>query len=720
MTAGADLPQPPRADRRPSARDIHGVRLEDPYAWLRADNWQEVMRRPETLPEDIRAYLEAENAYAAALLKPLAPLTTTLTAEMRGRIKEDDSSVPTRDGPFDYAVRYRAGGQHPMVARRPTGALDADEAVLLDGDALAEGRAFFQLGSWSPSPDHRLLAWSADEAGSEFLTIRVRDLETGADLSDVVPDATGAAVWSADGAGFWYVRLDEQHRALEVWRHRLGTPVAEDELVYREAEAGWFVGVEETRSGAFCVVTISDHDTSEARLIDRADLANAPRLVAARKAGLRYEIDHHPSLDGRSTFILRTNAGGAVDFKLARLAADAENVDIAEAEEMIPHRPGVYVLDHAVTARHLARLEREDGLPRLVIRRLDDGAEHAIAFPEEAYSLGLMSGPTFDTDQTRFVYSSPATPSETWDYDMASRERTLRKRQEIPSGHDPEAYVVRRLQATAPDGAQVPVTVIHKRGLALDGRAPCLLYGYGAYGISMPSGFSGGRLSLVDRGFVYAIAHIRGGADKGWGWYLDGKLENKTNTFTDFIAAAEHLAASGFTSAGRIVAHGGSAGGMLMGAVANLRPELFAGVLAEVPFVDVLTTMLDDSLPLTPPEWPEWGDPIRDAAAFARIRGYSPVDNVKPQAYPAILALAGLTDPRVTYWEPAKWIARLREATTSGRPIALRTNMDAGHGGASGRFDRLEEVALAYAFALASVGHADAAAAIGFDRAAAG
>jgi len=697
---------PPRAERRPTSRAFHGLQLDDPYAWLRADNWQEVMRRPEALQADIRAYLEAENAYAKALLGPLDPLKETLVAEMRGRIKEDDSSVPVRDGPFDYAVRYRTGGQHPLIVRTPAGGNGA-EAILLDGDALAEGRAFFQFGSWSASPDHALLAWSADDAGSEFLTIRVRDLATGQDLADVVPDSTGAAVWSADGAGFWYVRLDAQHRALEVWRHRLGTDVAVDELVFREPQPGWFVGVEETRSGAFCVVTISDHDTTEAHLIDRASLDNAPRLVLKRETGVRYELDHHPDLDGKSALILRTNADGAVDFKLSVLPAVAP--DAAPAVDLVSHRPGVYVLDHAVTARHLVRLEREDGLPRIVVRALTDGEEHAIAFDEEAYSLGVAAGPTFDVDLTRFSYSSPATPAETWDYDMATRARTLRKRQEVPSGHDPDAYVVRRIPAPAPDGEQVPVTVVHRKGLALDGSAPCLLYGYGAYGISIPASFSGGRLSLVDRGFVYAIAHIRGGTEKGWGWYLDGKLTKKPNTFTDFIAAGEALVAQGFTAKTRIVAHGGSAGGMLMGAVANLRPDLFAAVMAEVAFVDVLTTMLDDTLPLTPPEWPEWGNPILDKDAFERIRSYSPIDNVAPQPYPAILALAGLTDPRVTYWEPAKWIARLREATTSRRPIALRTNMDAGHGGASGRFDRLEEVALAYAFALAAVGHPDAA-----------
>lgn len=694
---------PPKAERRPSSRIVHGVTLDDPYAWLRADNWSEALRDPSVLPADIRAHLDAENAYSASFLGPLDGLKQTLVAEMRGRIKEDDSSVPVNHGLFAYAIRHRAGGQHPLVVRRPRDG--GDEQILLDGDALAAGRAFFQLGAWRVSPDHALLAWSADDKGSEFRSIRVRNLATGEDLVDVTESATGDAVWAADGASYWYVRLDDQHRALEVWRHVLGAPSTSDSLVFKEENPGWFVGVEETRSGAFCVITISDHDTTEAHLIDRTTPDDAPRLVLPRRTGVRYELDHHPDLDGRSSLVLRTNEGGATDFKL--VAVDAADPS-GPAREIVGHRPGVYILDHAVTERRLIRLERVDALPRIVIRAIEDGAEHAISFDEEAFSLGLEAPAEFASDMARFSYSSPATPTEVWDYDMGTRERTFRKRQGIPSGHDPKGYVVRRLQARSHDGASVPVTLIHKAGLALDGSAPCLLYGYGAYGMSMPASFSGARLSLVDRGFVYAIAHVRGGTEKGWGWYLDGKLEAKTNTFKDFVAAGETLAANGFTRAGAIVAHGGSAGGMLMGAVANMRPDLFAGIIADVPFVDVLTTMLDETLPLTPPEWPEWGDPIRSEEAFRRILSYSPVDNVGPRPYPAILALAGLTDPRVTYWEPAKWVARLREATTSGRPILLRTNMDAGHGGASGRFDRLDEVGLSYAFALWAVGDAEA------------
>jgi oligopeptidase B len=372
--------------------------------------------------------------------------------------------------------------------------------------------------------------------------------------------------------------------------------------------------------------------------------------------------------------------------------------------ELIPHRAGTLQLGIALLRDWLVRLERTDGLPRIVVRRLSDGAEHSIAFDEEAYSLGMVGGYEFATDNLRFSYSSMTTPSEVWDYDMRTRGREMRKRQEIPSGHNPDDYVTRRILAPAHDGEMVPVSILYRAGTKLDGSAPLLLYGYGAYGHAIPASFSTNRLSLVDRGLVYAIAHIRGGTDKGWRWYREGKLAHKENTFRDFIAAGEHLVREGFTAKGRIIAHGGSAGGMLMGAVANMRPDLFGGILAEVPFVDVLDTMLDDTLPLTPPEWNEWGNPIVDPQAFQRIRGYSPYDNVKAQAYPAMLVLAGLTDPRVTYWEPAKWVARLRASKTDNNPLLLRTNMDAGHGGAAGRFDRLEEVALGYVFALRTLG----------------
>jgi len=696
----SDITVPPAAAKRPVSRVVHGMSLADDYAWLRDPNWRDVMRDPGKLDPEIRAFLDGENAYAKASLAPFDDLKQALIAEMRGRIKEDDSSVPSRDGPYAYSMRYRDGGQHPLLCRTP--ASGGPEELMLDGDALAKGHAYFQLGGGRHSPDHRLLAWSADDAGSEYFKTRVRDLASGEDLPDIVPDTTGGIVWTADARAFYYVKRDFEHRPTQVFRHKLGTPAETDELVYDEPDKGFFVDVSELQAGEFAAISGGDHETSEAHLLDLRDPNAKPRLVAPRKEGERYDVEHHPDLNGEPTLVIHTNADGAEDFKIMLAPLEASGRE--NWRELIPHHAGTLQLGIALLRDWLVRLERTNGLPRIVVRRLSGGAEHSIAFDEEAYSLGMVGGYEFDTDNLRFSYSSMTTPSEVWDYDMRSRERAIRKRQEIPSGHNPDDYVTRRILAPAHDGETVPVSILSRTGTKLDGSAPLLLYGYGAYGHAIPASFSTNRLSLVDRGFVYAIAHIRGGTDKGWRWYREGKLAHKENTFRDFIAAGEHLVREGFSAKGRIVAHGGSAGGMLMGAVANMRPDLFGGILAEVPFVDVLNTMLDDTLPLTPPEWNEWGNPIVDPQVYQRIRDYSPYDNVTAQPYPAMLVLAGLTDPRVTYWEPAKWVARLRAIKTDTNPLLLRTNMDAGHGGAAGRFDRLEEVAFGYVFALRTVG----------------
>ena len=692
--------KPPVAARRPAERVVHGTTLRDDYAWLKAENWLEVLRDPALLPADIRAHLEAENAFAAQELEPAHALRETIFEELKGRIKPDDSSVPAPDGPYAYYVRFRDGGQHRLHCRQPRDG--GPETVLLDGDALARDKAFFQLGGASHSRDHHLLAWSADDTGSEFYAVHVLDTATGEALADIVPDTGGSVVWSEDGRSFFYVRIDENNRPSRVYRHRLGTSVGADSLIHEEDDAGMFVAIQATHSQRLAAISLHDHATSEVRLVDLRTPGAPPRMVAPREVGVHYEVEHHPSLDGGEALVILTNADDAEDFKI--VTAPLDRPGRSHWRALVSHRQGRIILSIAVFKQWLVRLEREDGLPRIVVRDLSSGLEHAIAFDEEAYSLDMDAGSEFDTNLLRFTYSSMTTPAETYDYDMASRERVLRKRQEIPSGHDPSRYVTRRLLAPAADGETVPVSLLYRDDLALDGTAPCLLYGYGAYGISMPAAFSANALSLVDRGFVYAIAHVRGGTEKGWRWYREGKLANKPNTFSDFIACGEHLAGEGVTSRGRIVAHGGSAGGMLMGAVANLAPDLFGAIVAEVPFVDVLTTMLDDTLPLTPPEWPEWGNPIEDGAAFATIRAYSPIDRVEAKAYPPMLVLAGLTDSRVTYWEAAKWVARLRAAKTDANPLILRINMDAGHGGASGRFDRLEEIALVQAFAVTTMG----------------
>ncbi|MGH6799446.1 MAG: S9 family peptidase, partial [Roseiarcus sp.] len=505
----------------------------------------------------------------------------------------------------------------------------------------------------------------------------------------------GDVVWTRDSRAFLYVEQDESHRPCRVMLHRLGTAQTDDVEVFVEDDPAWFIGIEPTRLGRAAIISVHGHDASEALVVDLDHPSVPPRLVAPPRPGFRYEV-----MDHGDRFFIRTNAG-APDFKIAVAPRDAPQE--ANWREFVAERDGRFIADATLFRDQLVLITREMSRPRLVVHDLNSGESHEIAFDEETYFLRLEPVYEFGASLIRFSYSSPATPQETYDYDVAKRRRTLVKRQTMPRGFDPKAYVVRLVFAPAGDGESVPVSLLCKRGVKLDGSAPLLISGYGAYGYAAEASFSTNRFSLVDRGFVFAIAHVRGGTDKGWRWYEDGKLGRKPNTFRDFLAAAGFLIAEGFASAGRIVAQGGSAGGLLMGAVANLAPDLFAGVIADVPFVDVLATMLDASLPLTPAEWLEWGDPIHDKAAFEIIRSYSPTDNVRAQRYPAILALAGLTDPRVTYWEPAKWVARLRAAMTGGGPILLRTAMDAGHAGAPGRFDRLEDVARQYAFAIACV-----------------
>jgi oligopeptidase B len=689
----------PSAARRPSAKKWHGVDLVDDYAWLKADNWQEVMRDPALLDPEIRAYLEAENAYCEAQLADTRALQETLFLEMKGRLKEDDSTVPAPDGPFAYSSSFVAGGQYPLVCRRLRDG--GDESVLLDGNAEADGKPYWDLGSSQHSPDHALLAYATDDRGSELYTIRIRDLKAGNDLPDVIPDTRGACVWANDSRTLFYVRLDEHHRPLFVYRHIVGTPVADDVLVYEEKDIGYYVALSATQSSKYVIIDAHDHQSSEVYLIDADAPLEAPHLIEPRQQGHEYGIEHHGE-----TLYITTNSDGAEDFRICTAPVTAPGR--ANWHELIPHRPGCLILDTVLFSDHMVRLERENGLPRIIVRRLADGAEHSIAFPEEAYALGISPGYEFDATTLRFIYSSMTTPAETYDYDMEARTRTMRKRQEVPSGHNPADYVTRRLYAPAPDGETVPVSILYHKDTPLDGSAPVFLYGYGAYGISIPASFSTTRLSLVDRGFIYATAHIRGGKDKGYRWYTSGKLDKKVNTFTDFIAAGEHLVAQGLTKRGRIIANGGSAGGMLMGVVANMAPDLFLGIIADVPFVDVLNTMLDKDLPLTPPEWPEWGNPIESKHDFETILSYSPYENVEAKAYPHIFAYGGLTDPRVTYWEPAKWMARLREKNTGDSLLLLKINMAAGHGGASGRYEQLKEIAADYAFSLKIAGKAGA------------
>jgi oligopeptidase B len=685
---------PPVAEQRPRSVTLHGETRQDPYAWLRVDNWQEVMRDPTALAPDVRRHLEAENAHAEAFFSAPPDRRASLFEEMKGRIKEDDRTVPEPDGPYAYYSRFETGGQHPVFCRTPRDG--GDEEVLLHGDREAQGQAFWQLAAVDPDPGHRILGFAVDRKGSEIYRLHFRSIETGADLPDVIDGTNGNFEWAEDGCTVLYTRLDEHHRPSCVMAHRMGTDPAQDRVVYEESDPGFFVGVSKTESRAFLVVDAHDHVTSEVRLIDAQAPDSAPWVVRPRDPGVEYDVGHR----GRHLYI-RTNLE-AEDFRIVRASIEGEA--IGDWEDFVPHRSGRLVTGFHLFAHHLVWMERVDALPRIVVHAFADRTEHAIAFEEEVYSLGLHGSREFDTSTLRFSYSSMATPNRVFDYDLEGRQRVLRKEQEVPSGHDPSHYVVRRTTATAHDGASIPVSILHRRDTPLDGTAPVLLYGYGAYGHSIAASFGTTRFSLVDRGFVYAIAHVRGGTERGYGWYRAGKGDQKSNTFRDFIAAAEHLAGQGYGQAGRIAAQGGSAGGMLMGAIANQRPDLFGAIVAEVPFVDVLNTMSDDTLPLTPPEWPEWGNPREDEAAYRTILAYSPYDNVRAQAYPPMFVTAGLTDPRVTYWEPAKWVARLRAMKTNDAPLLFHTNLEAGHAGASGRFERLKETAMVHDFLLKVLG----------------
>ncbi|WP_297696314.1 S9 family peptidase [Phenylobacterium sp.] len=680
---------PPIARKEPKRIEQLGRVRVDEFAWMKDEAWQQVLRDPKVLRAEVREHLEAENAYTKAMLADTVPLQAAIFEEMKGRIKEDDASVPAPDGPWEYYARYELGAQQPIHARRRRGETDREQ-VLLDEEALAKGKPYFRVGAASHSPDHALYAWAADEQGSEYYAIRVKDLATGEEVGPPIDSAYGDFVFSPDSQWLFWIWRDENARPSKVFRRPARG--GDDALVYEEADEGMFLGVGVASDDSHVLIHIGNQETTELRLIPSSDPTAEPLVAEPRRVAVKYSLDHWSD-----RWVIRTNDDGAVDFKLC--VSDAAVPAKATWRDWIMHRPGHYIMGFAAYAGHIVRAERVEALDRLVVTARD-GAEHMVAFDEEAYALGLEDGYEYATTTTRFVYQSPTTPRQWFDYDLVTRERTLRKTQEIPSGHDAGRYLARRLHATAPDGETVPITLLMLKDAPRDGSAPVLLYGYGAYGHAMEPAFSIRNLSLVDRGWIWAVAHIRGGSDKGWGWFLDGRKAKKPNSFTDFIACAEHLIAEGYATKGKMAAYGGSAGGMLMGAVANLRPDLWGAVIAAVPFVDVLNTMSDVSLPLTPPEWPEWGNPLEDPAAYDVIAGYSPYDNVSAQAYPPILATGGLSDPRVTYWEPAKWVARLRELHAGEAPILLKINMEAGHGGASGRFDFLKEIALDYAFAI--------------------
>ena len=670
----------------PKVDTLHGVVRVDNYYWL----------REKTNPEVID-YLEAENAYTARGMNHTEALQQRLYQEMLGRIKETDQAVPTLDRGYWYYTRTEQGKSYPIFCRRK-GSMSAPEEVILDQNALAQGKAFHALGGFDVSPDSRLLIYIEDTTAFRQYTLYVKDLATN-QLIDTVPSVWNGTAWADDNRTFFYMTADSAMRGNAVWRHVIGAPRGQDAKVFQEDNVLNDVNVFRSRSGKFIFIPDDGYTSSEWRIIPTAAPTTAPRVIAGRRPGVEYSVEH-----GDGFFLIYTN-DGARNFRVFQVPeADPSS---ANWTDWLAHRDSVFVEGVDVFKDYVVTSERSGGLRRLRVTDLFSGAFHYVTFPEQAYGVFSSSNPEFDTQVFRFSYSSMVTPSSTYDYNMGTRDRELKKRQEIPSGYDAAKYEVQRFMAPARDGARIPVSVLMPKGARLDGSRPLLLYAYGSYGATMEPTFNSSVLSLVDRGFVYAIAHIRGGQEMGRQWYDEGKMMNKMNTFNDYIDVAEELIRRKFTRADRLIANGGSAGGLLMGVVANQRPDLFRAVVAEVPFVDVINTMLDASLPLTAQEWEQWGNPAIEEQ-YRYMVTYSPYDNVEPRNYPWMLVTTSLNDSQVMYWEPAKWVARLRATRTGTNPLYFKTNLAGGHGGSSGRYDRLRETAFTYAFMLDAVGLANA------------
>ena len=674
------LPLPPSAPRRPHVHTIHGVERSDDYHWLKEKDSPQVRR-----------YLQAENAYTRAMMKPSEPLQKALYREMLARIKETDTEVPYRDGGWFYYSRTRKGRQYRIYCRK-RGSLKAREEIMLDCNALAKGRRYFGLGALDVSTDGNLLAYSTDYTGFREYTLRFLDLRDRRDLPETIEKARSVA-WAADSRTLFYVTADDATRASRVWRRTLGVPG--ETLVFEEADARFSVGVELSLSRDWIFITSHSATTSEVRIVPAAAPATAPVLFRPRRQDHEYYLDH-----GGELFYVMTNDRGR-NFRLATVPVSA--AANGEWRELVPHREDVMLEGVEVFARHLVLHERAGGFPRLTVRRLADGETHQIDLPEPARAVGGGANAEFDTDTYRFTYGSYVTPSSVYDYRLDARERTLLKQREVRGGYDPGKYRVELHYATAQDGARVPISLVYRRDRRRKGAQPLLLTGYGAYGIPHDVHFSSARLSLLDRGVIYACAHVRGGGEMGKRWHDEGRMLAKRNTFADFIACAEHLIREHYTDPSKLVIEGGSAGGLLIGAVVNRRRDLFRAAVLQVPFVDVVTTMLDETLPLTTGEFEEWGNP-KDRPYFDAMLEYSPYDQLEPGEYPAILVETSLHDSQVMYWEPAKYVAKLRTLKIDRNPLLLRVNLDAGHGGASGRYDFLKEIAFTYAFVLGAVG----------------
>jgi oligopeptidase B len=671
---------PPKAATVPKRLEKFGQTRVDNYYWLK-----------ERTDPKVIAYLDAENAYTDAMMAHTKALQKALYDQIVGRIKQADTTAPVFDNGYFYYTRFETGKQYPTLVRKK-GSLEAAEEVLLDENALAQGHGYFSLGASQVSPDNRLVAYGVDTGGRLFYTVRVKDLSTGKLLDDTIADVTGNLAWANDSQTLFYTKQDPNTlRAYRVYRHRLGSPSANDRLVYEEADETFSCRISRTKSDRYLMIGSRQTLSTEYRFLDADKPDGEFQLIQPRRPRLEYSADH---LDGH--FFIRTNRD-AKNFKLVRAPIQSPGLD--HWEEVVPHRADVFLERFELFRDFLVVEDRRDGLIRLHIRPWAGSDPHQVDFGEPAYLAHIGPNHELNTDKLRFVYTSLTTPQSSYDYDMRKKSKTLVKREEVLGGFDPANYVTERLRATASDGVKVPISIVYRKGFARDSSRPLLLYGYGSYGASMDASFQTERLSLLDRGFAYAIAHIRGGQELGRDWYESGKLLKKKNTFTDFIACAEHLIREKYTRPDRLFAHGGSAGGLLMGAVINLRPDLFKGAIAQVPFVDVVTTMLDPTIPLTTFEYDEWGNPD-DRTYFDYMLSYSPYDNVEAKNYPNLLVTTSLQDSQVQYWEPAKWVAKLRATKTDSHRLLLRTYKEGSHGGVSGRYRRYEQTAFIYAFLL--------------------
>ena len=685
----------PKLRKETNSIKIHNEDLPDNYAWIKQKNWQEVLKNPTKLNDEVANYLTEENAFVKEQLKEKEQLETEIFQELKGRIKDKDSSVPLKDGAYYYFSEYEGGSEYPSFKR--TNSTNVVETIF-NAQKKSEGEKFFNLASVCHSHDHRFIAYNIDKNGSENYFLSVENLENKKILTKEIPQTTGEIIWDTDNKSIYYIGLDDNHRPNKIFKHLVGQDYQNDELIFEEKDPAFFCSVSISQSKHYLLIRTGDHQTSEYYIKNLQKKNSSLQLFSPRIEKEEYEIDH-----SQGYFYILMNTDSCKNFKIMRCLETSYSRN--NWSDFVAYQNDNLILDFIILKSWIVYLQRHEGLNQIIIHNVNTEQSHSIKFEEEAYDLSLFGQYEFDTDWIRFSFSSPITPKSIFDYNCSTKEKSLKKIQEIPSGFNSDLYSCKRFLCPGHDGAQIPLTVFHKKDLLLDGTNPLLLYGYGSYGITIPDSFSTNRFSLLDRGFIYAIAHVRGGREKGQEWYDDGKLLKKKNTFLDFISCAEFLCEKKYTAPKKIIAQGGSAGGLLMGYIANERPDLFLGIIAQVPFVDICNTMLDEDLPLTVTEIPEWGDLKNNKEAFNYIRSYSPYDNVKKQDYPHMLITGGVTDPRVTYWEMTKWAAKIRDYKTDNNLLLLKMNMDAGHSGASGRYDYLKEVALDYIFCLTIADH---------------